>query len=416
MDVNISEVYQSIMDTAVDGILVINNSGIMLKVNKAVSELFLFSEEELIGHNVSMLMTDIDKYAHDGYINNYVQTRKPKIIGIGRDIFGRRKDGTVFDLRLAVSEVVVNGQMLFTGILHDITPLKNTERKLLGLNQELDTKVAQRTFEVERVVNQLLAVNKTLNNEIEERKIIENELLNVQSQIQAALSKERELNEMKENFITTVSHEYRTPLASILSSASLIAQYSSEDDLSKRLTHVEKIKKAANNLTALLTDILTISKIDENKISLSVETVNISQLANEIISELSPIFKAGQTILLDNQGFDQASINTDSKLVKNIIFNLTSNALKYSSDEVKISIGQSIDNKLMISIHDKGIGIPLKDQSKLLGRFYRASNVGQIQGTGLGLHIVKKYCDLLKATLTIESEENSFTSVKITFN
>jgi two-component system, LuxR family, sensor kinase FixL len=383
-----NQVYQSIMDTAVDGIIVIDNKGIIKIVNHAVKNLFEYTDETLIGSNVSILMNNHDRSHHDQYLHNYNTTKIPKII---------------------------DGQLLFTGILHDITSLKESQSKLETLNKELDAKVIERTFEVEKVVNQLLSVNKALNTEIDEKNKVEKELLKAQRQLQEALSKEKELNQLKSSFITTVSHEFRTPLASILSSAALIASYSQESQLEKRLVHVDKIKKAANNLTGLLNDVLSLSKVEEGLVMVQSEPFDVVDICHQIINELSPLFKTNQEIKFTYSLSNDQLFDSDAKLVKNIIFNVVSNALKYSQKDVLLHVLQDND-AYIVTIRDEGIGIPALDQEQLFSRFYRASNVGHVQGTGLGLHIVKRYCDMIGALIQLESEVDQFTLITLTLN
>ena len=152
----------AVVETAIDGIITIDQKGVMETVNRAAAEQFGYSSDELIGQKVNMLMSQHDAKNHDSYINNYVTTREPKIIGIGREVIGKRKDGSVFTFRLAVSEVVLNDRVIFTGIIHDVSDIKAAEEKIIRLNRKLEEKVEQRTNELETVVNQLLRTNRDL--------------------------------------------------------------------------------------------------------------------------------------------------------------------------------------------------------------------------------------------------------------
>jgi two-component system sensor kinase FixL len=408
----IAVLYKSIMDTAVDGIIIINDRGVIQTVNKATLDIFNYTENELIGSNVSILMTNENRHDHDSYLKNYLDTRKPKIIGIGRDVIGRRKDGTEFHLRLGVSEVVVDGRILFTGILHDITPIKDSYKQLEKLNTELDSKVIERTFEIENVVNQLLEVNSNLNKEISNRQVVEDELRTTQAQLEVLLSQEKELNELKSRFITTASHEFRTPLASILSSVSLIEAYNSDTQIEKRLNHVYKIKQAVNYLTSLLNDILSLSKIEEGKLAMELSKVDVKDLLDKAAMELAPLYKTNQSIRVSYNSDRTIETETDPKILKNVFFNLLGNAIKYSEKDVLVDL-QIATETYTLTITDYGIGIPQSDQAHLFSRFFRASNVGNAPGTGLGLNIVKRYCDMLDILIDLESVENDHTAITL---
>ena len=128
----------AIFNAAIDGIVTINRQGMIQTLNPAAARLFGYEPEEVIGRNVHMLMPAPYKQSHDQYITNYLETGRRKIIGIGREVEGIRKDGTIFPIRLAVSEVVIDGQISFAGIIHDLSDVKVAEAKILGLNRELE--------------------------------------------------------------------------------------------------------------------------------------------------------------------------------------------------------------------------------------------------------------------------------------
>jgi two-component system, LuxR family, sensor kinase FixL len=409
---DIKQLYESILETAVDGIINIDPKGIVVNINKAALNIFQYRQEEIIGQRINILMGQHDSTHHDQYINNYLTTRKPKIIGIGREVLGRKKDGTLFPFRLAVSEVILNDKILFTGIIHDLQDVKLAYNELKALNEELDQRVADRTAEVERIIAQLLQTNTNLQHEIKERKTIEEALKLKEVELERALSSEKGLNEMKSRFITTASHEFRTPLTAILSSVALIGRYKTTEDEEKREKHVHKIKNAVTHLTGLLNDFLSLSMLEEEKVNVHEETFDLADLIYETIDDLSPILKPNQQIV--HEPID-IKITNDKKIIKNILFNIISNAIKYSEKEILLKIIDE-SGKIFIKVIDKGIGIPQDELPHLTNRFFRATNVGNIQGTGLGLNIVTKYCELINSKFTIESKENEGTTITITIN
>lgn len=395
---DVVDILEAVIESAIDGIITIDSRGNILTFNKAAVELFGFQTDQVMGQNIKILMPEPYHSEHDKYLKNYLETRKPKIIGIGREVQGRRKNGEIFPLRLAVSEVILNDRIVFTGIVHDLSKLKEAQNQVIRLNEKLEEEVEKRTAELEIAINRLLDSNKKL-------EFQENEL-------QMALAKERELNVLKSRFVSMASHEFRTPLSTILSSASLISKYEELDQQEKRLKHVDRIKSAVNNLTGILNDFLSLSKLEEGGIQVFYEEIDIHELCLEINEELKVILKTGQAIRHSHEGIER--IQTDKKILKNILFNILSNAIKYSGE------GQAIDCKtqvspeqIIISVQDKGIGIPVNEQKYLFERFYRASNVENIQGTGLGLHIVLNYLQLLNGSISFESREFEGTTFKI---
>ncbi|MEQ8244028.1 HAMP domain-containing sensor histidine kinase, partial [Fulvivirga sp.] len=213
--------------------------------------------------------------------------------------------------------------------------------------------------------------------------------------------------------VSMASHEFRTPLSAILSSASLISKYNDPGTEEKRLKHVDKIKSSINNLNNILNDFLSLAKIEEGKTDIQKYEFDISNLAQEVMSDIEEVLKKGQYIELRKFGTAR-KLQSDEKLLKNILINLLSNAIKYSHENSKI-IFDIIYGKKSIDVHitDNGIGIDKNDQKHLFERFFRAKNATNIQGTGLGLHIVKKYVEMLSGTINFESQLNIGTTFKV---
>jgi len=391
---------QGIINAAIDGIITIDDRGNIESINHAAATQFGYTDDEVIGNNVKMLMPEPYHSEHDGYLHRYNTTKKPRIIGIGREVVGKTKAGKHFPFRLAVSEVILNDRVIFTGIIHDLSDVKKAESELTILNEKLEAKVIQRTNDLEDAVNKLLLTNKKL----EER----------EEELNAALVKEKELNELKSRFVSMASHEFRTPLSTILSSAQLISRYTDESHNEKREKHINRIKSAVGNLTGILNDFLSLSKIEEGLITVENEDVDVDALCNLVMDEVKGLLKKDQVIdhQSDNNGL---VISSDKRILKNVLFNLLSNAIKYSNegDSITCKINSSNDKHVEIQIIDSGIGIPEEDQKYMFERFFRANNVENIQGTGLGLNIVKRYVELLGGEITFTSELNKGTTFKV---
>jgi len=251
-------------------------------------------------------------------------------------------------------------------------------------------------------ISQILVVERNIT---EEKKIEE--------EIKRSLEREKELNELKSRFVAMASHEFRTPLSSVLSSASLLEKYTESSQQEKREKHINRIKSSVKNLTGILNDILTLSKVEEGRIEVLIEKIEVASFCGELCEEVEAITDRGQKINFTHKG--EAIFETDSKLLKNIVFNLLSNAVKYSYDNGEIDlICVVLPTELKLKVVDNGIGIPVDEQGKMFERFFRAANVTNIQGTGLGLNIVKKYVELLKGNITFTSIPEQGTEFTIT--
>jgi len=243
-------------------------------------------------------------------------------------------------------------------------------------------------------INQILVVEQ---NVTEERV--------AQEDVRKALIKERELNELKSRFVSMASHEFRTPLSTILSSASLIARYTKPEQLEKREKHINRIKSSVGNLTSVLNDFLSLDKLEQGLIEYRAEEVDIVAHLTELVDEMRGVAKQGQVLEYHCHG-DIILVKTDKQLLRNIVTNLLSNAIKYSGEGDTIEVhGEIQSGMLEIKVVDHGMGIPQEDQVHLFSRFFRGHNVINIQGTGLGLNIVKKYVEFLGGDIRFESTE-----------
>jgi PAS domain S-box-containing protein len=401
----------SIIETAIDGIITIDQDGNIESINPAAAKLFEYSLEEVIGKNVNLLMPEPYHSEHDQYISRYIRTKEAQIIGKSREVQGKKKSGQTFPCRLAVSEVVLQDKIVFTGIIHDLSDYKKAQEEYEKLNKELEQRVIQRTYQLEKVVNQLLKTNKELKSEIFERKKVEEKLKEREGQLKISLSKERELGELKTRFVSMASHEFRTPLATVLSSAALLSRYTKSEQQDKREKHIHKIKNSVAHLTNLLNDFLSLGKLEEGKAVIIPEYIELHDLCADIIDELSGMLGENQQLKCETFG-EIKKLYVDKKILKNILFNLVSNAIKYSDTDVLLKIHYR-DEDVKMDVIDWGIGIPEEDQKHLFSRFFRASNVTNIQGTGLGLNIVKRYVNLLGGRIEFKSKYNEGTTFSI---
>lgn len=229
-----------------------------------------------------------------------------------------------------------------------------------------------------------------------------------------ALVKEQELGELKSRFVSMASHEFRTPLSTVLSSANLLERYlDMENSRERQLTHIKRIKSSVRNLTNILNDFLSLDKLQEGKLETNPSKWHITDLFKDVIDELSEVKKEGQQIEYVHDGKD-SEVYLDQNVIRNIIINLLSNAIKYSAANAIVSACSSVKrNRLYIEVHDKGIGIPIEEQKHMFERFFRARNAVNLDGTGLGLNIVHKYLEILGGKITFESAEGKGTRFNV---
>ena len=398
------------IESVKDSVVVINQRGIIQLVNEAVCILLGYDRAEMIGQNVSMLMGRPHQAKHDTYLSNYHQTGISKIIGKGRELIAVTKLGEKIPIRLNISELRDQSEVLYVGMLYDLSDQAPLKEFVDSANTTLEEELKEMNESLSASIQELTQHKLKLEQEVLERKLAEEKLHSIQTEITQALEKEKELNELKSRFISTASHEFRTPLSSILSSAALIERYTTTDTNDKLLKHIYRIKSSVNNLTRILNDFLSLSKLEEGKIEQKRSLFDLGQVVQAVVDQIGVATKQDQTIDYMHEGKSNM-LSSNLQSVKNIIINLISNAIKYSEAGDVITVRSRIEKEwAFIVVKDEGIGIPKAQQDLLFNRFFRADNATNIQGTGLGLHIVKKYLETLGGNIEFESEENKGTT------
>jgi PAS domain S-box-containing protein len=396
----------SLFENATEGIVATNHLGIITLINPSACQMFGYSPEELEGQKIELLIPSSAKKIHVKHREDFYHDPKNRTMGHNRDLLAGRKDGSTFPVEVSLSTYVQNDERYVIAFIIDITRRKEIERNMVLQQRQL-----------EKITDQMRLLNADLEIKVEQRTIILKEALQrleeSQNELSLALDKEKQLNEIKGRFVSMASHEFRTPLSTVLSSASLIEKYAASDDQEKRSRHIEKIKNSVKHLNNLLEDFLSLGKLDEGKIGIHLHEFNLEELIRDTIEEMTPTLKTGQHITYKNAC--QSLITSDKNLIRNILFNLISNAIKFSDISKPIHVvSQTMDNITCISIQDEGMGISEEDKVHLFSSFFRGRNVTNIQGTGLGLHIVKRYVDMLRGSITMESTLGKGT--KITFS
>ena len=382
------------------GIVMVNRESEILLVNHFAETIFGYKNDELIGQKIEILLPESIRTAHVKHHEAYAKSPKVRPMGTGLNLYARRKNDSTFPVEVSLSFFEQNGEKYFLAFVNDVTLKKQSEQDLI--NQKEEILILNQNLEQE-VVSRTKALVETLKN-LEESK----------QELQKSLNKERELGELKSRFVSMASHEFRTPLSTILSAATLIEKYPHADDQEKREKHIKRIKTAVGNLTDILEEFLSVGRLEEGKIEIRKVNFDLPELIHEIIYEFKNILKYGQQISYSHFGIED--IVLDKSLLRKIIINLCSNATKFSPEDSVINITTTChENNLMLQIKDSGIGISEDDQKHLFERFFRATNVTNVQGTGLGLHIVAKYTELMQGEVSLKSKLEEGTEITINF-
>ncbi len=353
----------AILQTAVDGIIVIDQRGIIQEVNPATEKLFGYSSDEVLGKNVSILMPTPYRQEHDRYLDNYRRTGVAKIIGIGREVVGQRKNGTQFPMHLAVSEIRTEPDRLFAGIVRDISDLKDAQQKLTLLNEELEERVRRRTTELRAAQSEL----------------VRKERLATLGQVSGG-----------------IAHEIRNPLNAIKTSSYYLlnAKNPSDDKVSEHLQRIDRQVTVIDNVITALTDV---ALLPEPKL----RPCDLSGLVSEVLAGIA----MDDSIVVMNQlpqlSSSQRKVLVDSNQIPIVFRNLFRNARDAMPQGGTLTISASIlRGQIAIHVTDTGIGISKHD----LGRVTEPLYSTKAKGMGLGLAISKTILDKNGGALDVQSE------------
>lgn len=363
---------KALLDNAGAMIISVNVEGVIQTFNPEAERKLGYKASELVGIHTPVIFHEPEllkkRRAASGYSDDsgirFITDRIHNEMPLEEEWIFVSKDGTQFPVRLNLTAVkdmngCVNG---FMGVATDITEVKQHE-KLLS----------------------------------------------------ESLQKEKELGELKSRFVSMASHEFRTPLSTILSSAYLVEKYTDADGQSKREKHLSRIVASVNMLTDTLNDFLSVGRIEEGKIQVRPISFNLQDMVRTVMDEMKHGLKKGQKILYRHKG--DAVVDTDPSLLKHILMNLLSNAGKFSPESTSIKITTVAGkDQVVLSVKDQGMGISKEDQAHLAERFFRTETASNIQGTGLGLHIVSKYAELLNGDVQCKSEPGKGTEFIVTLN
>ena len=367
-------------------------------VEESLNEIYIFDAETLhfvqvnkgarqnIGYSLEEMksMTPVDikpEYDADKFLELMVPLQDGSEEILIFETVHQRKDKTTYPVEVHLQYSRIGMQPVYVAFIVDISERKKQQKKILEYSSQLEQRVAERT----------------------------RELRESEAKLRVSFEKEKQLGELKSRFVSMASHEFRTPLSSILSSANLIGRYEKEDQQDKRMKHVKRIESSVRNLTIILNDFLSLEKLESGKVRYHPVELDFEEFIQQIIDEVNLTAKEGQVVIHQHIGNNKVCV--DDHLVKNVLINLLSNGIKYSPNGKNVELNTQKENGVLkIQVKDYGMGIPAEDQQHMFTRFFRANNVTTIQGTGLGLTIVKRYLTLMDGKISFESEEGKGTT------
>jgi PAS domain S-box-containing protein len=526
---------ETFFEYATIGIVITDQYGIITAINPHALKEFGYTVNELVGKKIEILIPERFHEKHNTYHQAYHEKPATRLMGAGKDLVARKKDGTEMAVEISLSNYELNGDKFVVAFINNITLRKKAEAKIEKLNKELEATVELRTKELkkalsllkagqttlqkailfqkaildnagamiiatdkngsikyfnpdaslnlgygkEEVINKVTPVRFHTKSEIETKRkeifaefgininedfevLVAKSRRNIHEErqytyirkngttfpvsltittvrdkngkiigymgvsfditerikreqgLQKLFEKEKDLSELKSRFISMASHEFRTPLSTVLSSAYLLEKYTRTAEQPQREKHLKRITSSVSMLTDILNDFLSLGKIEEGRIPVRLKTFNINEAVENIIDEMKNTFQKQQKFIYKHNGASEVEL--DQSLLKHIVQNLVSNASKFSPEKSRIEIKTSNhEDSLLLAVKDSGIGISKEDQKHLMERFFRGANAGNVQGTGLGLYIVSKYAELMNGTVLCKSELEKGTEIIITF-
>ncbi len=360
---------EAILDTAVDAIITIDERALIESFNPAAARLFGYEAEEVIGTNINRLMPSPYHESHDEYIAAYLRTGEKKIIGVGREVVGKRKDNSMFPMDLSISEVILGSRRIFTGIVHDVTERKRFEAELQQHIQDL--KKAQQ--------------------------LTERQAENLRQQAEELAAQNQDL----EQFAYVASHDLQEPLRMIRSYTQLLAKrYKGRLDREAD-EFIGFVEDAVARMQQLITDLLAYSRVGRKGKQFS--PVDCEVCVTRSLSNLRIAIEETHAAV---ERSALPHVLGDGTQLTQLFQNLIGNALKYrSQDPPRIEIrAERKDAAWLVTVRDNGIGIPPEQHERIFGMFQRLHGREEYPGTGIGLAICKKIVDQHGGDLWVESE------------
>ncbi|MBE9126440.1 MULTISPECIES: ATP-binding protein [unclassified Coleofasciculus] len=398
--------HRALLEVVPDAIFRVTRDGIYLDSKAAKADTLPISATEIVGKHLHQVLPKEVAGLMWERVEQALETNEIQIVEYQLWLNSKARN---FEAR-----IVESGLDEVSIIVQDITERVQGRLILEQVNDALEERVEKRTAALRKT-------NEVLKAEIIERQRIEEQLEQAQTDILNALAKEKELSDLKSRFITVTSHEFRTPLTTIQSSAELMEHYGHKLSQEKKLAHLHRIQISVNYMTKLLNDVLMIGKADAGKLKLEPEPFDLESFCRTLAAEMQLSDTNQHAIAftcnwgLEGEKAESPIACMDKQLLRQILENLLSNGMKYSPTGSTIRFTLNCDaDWAVFEICDRGIGIPTEDQERLFEAFHRATNAGTIAGTGLGLAIVKKCVEIHHGQIGVDSEIGVGTTFTVT--
>lgn len=343
----------NIVNHMVDGLIVINERGIIDAFNPAAEKIFGYRMREVLGKNVGILMAESEGDRHDRHLERYQQSRKSNVIGIGRDVEGRRKDGRLFPMDIALSRLQVDGKQFFSAVVRDITDRKEAEKKLLEAKQSAE-----------------------------------------------------QASRAKSDFLARVSHELRTPMNAILGFSQVLEAEAASFNKEQH-GYIEEIQTAGYRLLELIDGMLDLSRLETNNIKVQMDAVALNDMLRACLSQVAGQAREKQIEMTNLADGNEYIVSADPERLQQVLLHLLSNAIKHNKQGGRVSLGceEVGAERLRISVTDTGYGMTQQQLQELYRPFGRLNRDERRSGTGIGLALSKHLIELMGGQIGVESQE-----------
>ena len=352
--------FRELIENAPDGILQVDGTGKIILSNRTAETLFGYADSELLARCVDDLVPEAHRRGHAQHRANFAEVGMTRPMGLGLDLYARRKDGSEFPVEISLSPVKTDDGVYVTAVIRDVTERKRTEEQVRTLQESYMAELKARQKEAER------------------------------------------LNDLKNEFLASVSHELRTPLHTILGFTELLGEELEGSLNETQKEFVRHIHRDSEHLLGLINDVLDLSRIESGGLRLHPESLSLREAISDAVSSIKPHAEA-RSVHIDSDDPDDLHVIADPIRLRQILYNLLSNAVKFTAAGGKVTVKTWRKGAAVrITVADTGIGMSRQEQAQIFERFYQVSNTSG--GTGLGLAICKQLVEMHGGSISVESE------------
>jgi PAS domain S-box-containing protein len=346
-----------IIQSSPDGIITIDKHGVIDTFSDSAEQIFGYYSDEIVGKNVKILMPKSIALEHDYYLEKYVPGGKSTVVGKKRIVDGVRNDGSIFPLEVSVEEIWLGDEVIFIGLMQDITERIEMEREM-----------------------------------------------------KAAREQAEQASQTKSAFLANMSHELRTPMNAIIGYSEMLAEDAEDEGLDDMLEDLNKISAAGKHLLSLINDVLDLSKVEAGKMEMFLETFLVAEMAKDVSNTAVSLIEKNNNKLELAVAEDVGEMHADMTKIRQLLFNLISNAAKFTKEgTITLEASREIRDAvpwIRFAVSDTGIGIPEDKLDHIFQEFSQAddSTTKEYGGTGLGLALTKRFCEMMGGSIKVESK------------